>query len=298
MSVTITLEGCREKSSSMSSQMKHVVIYTDGACEPNPGPGGYGIVLIYNGHKKELSGGFRLTTNNRMEIYSAIKGLEALKEPCQVKLYSDSEYVVKAIREGWAKRWKENDWWRTNKERAVNADLWEKLLKLCEIHQVEFDWVKGHAGLPENERCDRLSVIALKKDLLLVDEDYENQPVDTGKNVHINHEGQPCRKCSTPVIKRIPKKPKKTQSYYFAYYFYCPECRSMYFVEEAKCKIDEEMRSQLDVTQVGQPCRKCSTPVVERISKKFNRFLFCPNCKTAYELKVKEQEYAENLTLF
>jgi len=152
--------------------MKEVVIYTDGAAEPNPGPGGYGVVLKYGRQRKELSGGFRLTTNNRMELLAAIAGLEALKEPCQVRLYSDSEYLVKAMTLGWVERWKSKGWKRTKKEKAANPDLWERLLEVSSQHDVEFVWVKGHAGNPENERCDRLSSLALKAPNLPEDAGY------------------------------------------------------------------------------------------------------------------------------
>jgi len=157
----------------MVENRKQVVIYTDGACEGNPGPGGYGVVINHVGRRKELSGGFRLTTNNRMEIYAAIKGLEELNEPCQVTLYSDSEYLVNAMTQGWVLRWRANHWKRNKREKALNVDLWERLLALCERHQVEFVWVKGHAGLRENERCDRLSLEALKRQNLPSDEGYE-----------------------------------------------------------------------------------------------------------------------------
>ncbi len=155
--------------------MKNVAIYTDGACEPNPGPGGYGIVLIYGKNRKEASGGFRLTTNNRMELYAAIRGLELLKEPCHVKLYSDSQYLVKAMQESWPEKWKQKGWKRNKRDKALNPDLWEKLLKLCETHQVEFAWVKGHAGDVENETCDRLSYAALKLPDLPEDEGFGGQ---------------------------------------------------------------------------------------------------------------------------
>lgn len=154
---------------------KEVVIYTDGGCDPNPGRGGYGVVLQYGDRRKELSGGFRLTTNNRMEIYAAIQGLEALKEPCQVTLYSDSEYLVNAMRKGWARRWKARGWMRNSKEKALNPDLWERLLALCEIHQVTFIWVRGHAGDRLNERCDQLSSQALLRSDLPPDEYYEEE---------------------------------------------------------------------------------------------------------------------------
>lgn len=143
--------------------LKKVEIFTDGACSGNPGPGGYGTILRYNGVEKELSGGARETTNNRMELTAAIAGLEALKERCDVTLYSDSKYLVDAINCGWAVRWRENGWMRTKKEKAQNPDLWERLLDLLEYHQVQLVWVKGHAGHPENERCDRLAVMETEK---------------------------------------------------------------------------------------------------------------------------------------
>ncbi|KAF5072968.1 Ribonuclease HI [anaerobic digester metagenome] len=153
--------------------MKSIVIYTDGACSGNPGAGGYGAVMLYGTARKELSGGYRKTTNNRMEVLAVIKGLEALKEPCSVKLYSDSKYVVDAIEKGWAKKWRSQGWMRNNKEKASNVDLWERLLALLEIHQVSFIWVKGHADNPENERCDQLARAAIQKNTLENDENYE-----------------------------------------------------------------------------------------------------------------------------
>ena len=224
----------------MNDKLKHVVVYTDGACDPNPGgPGGYGVVLIHGASRKELSGGFRSTTNNRMEIYAAIKGLEALKTPCSVELYSDSEYLVNAMTRGWAKRWKEKNWWRNRKEKAANSDLWERLLALCDGHQVDFVWVKGHAGEPENERCDRLAFNALQKGGLPPDQAYE-QRSETRSGGKMTRAGQPCRKCGTPVVKRMPgKTSKRGRSYYFEYYLYCPDCRTMYMVEEAKKHFDD-----------------------------------------------------------
>ena len=153
--------------------MKSVVIYTDGACSGNPGAGGYGVVLLYGSARKELSEGYRLTTNNRMEVLAVIKGLEALKEPCEVMLYSDSKYVVDAIEKGWVKRWKANGWYRNKKDKASNVDLWERLLAQLERHQVRFQWVKGHANHPENERCDALARAAIAEGNLLEDESYQ-----------------------------------------------------------------------------------------------------------------------------
>lgn len=154
--------------------MKQVTLYTDGACKNNPGPGGYGAVLMFDTHRKELSAGYRLTTNNRMEVLAAIAGLEALKEPCQVRLVSDSQYLVNAMEQGWARRWQSNGWKRNAKEKAVNPDLWERLLNLCKIHKVKFEWVRGHAGHPENERCDVLATTAAAGSSLAIDEVYES----------------------------------------------------------------------------------------------------------------------------
>lgn len=143
--------------------MKKVEIYTDGACKGNPGPGGWGAILRYNGIEKEISGGDKNTTNNRMEITAVIEALKILKEPCQVDLYSDSQYVCNAISKGWAKKWKLNNWKRNKNEPALNPDLWEILLTLCEKHSLTVNWVRGHAGHPENERCDQLAVAQAKK---------------------------------------------------------------------------------------------------------------------------------------
>jgi len=156
-------------------RLKSVTIYTDGACLGNPGPGGYGVVLLYKGRRKELSGGYRKTTNNRMEIMAEIVGLKALKEKCEATLYSDSEYLVKAITKGWVKRWRKNNWRRNRKEKALNPDLWEQLLQLYEYHQVEFKWVKGHAKSAENNRCDELALEAAQQSNLPVDEGYNER---------------------------------------------------------------------------------------------------------------------------
>jgi ribonuclease HI len=142
---------------------KEITIYTDGACSGNPGPGGYGTVLIYNGTRKELSGGFKNTTNNRMEITAVIKGLEALKQPCKVTVYSDSKYVVDAIEKGWLNNWIKNNWRKSNKEKVLNVNLWQRLLELMAIHDVSFRWVKGHHENEENNRCDQLAVLASKQ---------------------------------------------------------------------------------------------------------------------------------------
>jgi len=156
-------------------QLTNVTIYTDGACIKNPGAGGYGVVLLHGQHRKELSGGFRLTTNNRMEIMAAIVGLQALKTKCAVTVYSDSRYVVDAIMLGWVEKWRANGWKRTKTELASNSDLWELLFQLCLKHEVKFVWVKGHAGNPGNERCDALSVQAAQMNNLPADTQYESE---------------------------------------------------------------------------------------------------------------------------
>lgn len=156
-----------------NAKLPQVIIYTDGACIGNPGPGGYGVVLLYREHRKELSGGFRFTTNNRMEILAAIVGLKALKTRCNVTIYSDSRYLVDAIMLGWAERWRANGWKRTKTEMVINSDLWKQLLELCSQHQVKFVWVQGHTGNPENEKCDRLATQAAQQANLPPDEQYE-----------------------------------------------------------------------------------------------------------------------------
>ncbi len=143
--------------------MKTVTIYTDGACSGNPGPGGWGCILEYQGREKELSGGEKSTTNNRMELTAVIRGLEALKEPCTVELYSDSKYVIDALEKGWAVSWQRRGWIKSDKKPALNPDLWETLLALTQKHTVHYHWVKGHAQNAKNNRCDELAVGEWKK---------------------------------------------------------------------------------------------------------------------------------------
>ena len=138
--------------------MKKIEIFTDGACSGNPGVGGWGAILRFGEHVKELSGGEENTTNNRMELTAVIQALKALKEPCEVVLTTDSKYVSDAVTLGWAETWRKNGWRKADKKPALNVDLWEQLLDLLGIHKVTFNWVKGHAGHPENERCDQLAV--------------------------------------------------------------------------------------------------------------------------------------------
>lgn len=144
----------------MKEMKKHVELFTDGACSGNPGKGGWGAVLRYGQSERELSGGEKSTTNNRMELTAVIMGLKALKEPCHVTLTTDSKYVSDGLSKGWARSWQKNGWRKADKKPALNPDLWEELLRLIDIHDVDIVWVKGHAGHPENERCDRLAVKA------------------------------------------------------------------------------------------------------------------------------------------
>ena len=143
--------------------MKTVTLYTDGACSGNPGPGGWGAILEFNGIEKELSGGESSTTNNRMELIAVISGLQALKEPCRVELYSDSKYVIDGLSKGWAAGWQKNGWRKADKKPALNPDLWEILLTLTQKHQLTYHWVKGHADNPKNNRCDELAVAESQK---------------------------------------------------------------------------------------------------------------------------------------
>lgn len=229
--------------------LKRIAIYTDGAAEPNPGPAGYGVVLKYKSNRKELSEGFQISTNNRMELLAIIVGLEALAERCCVTLYSDSKYVVDAVNNGSLFKWRDKNWWRTRTARVKNIDLWQRFLEVYEKHKVTLRWIKGHAGNPENERCDKLAVAAAQKKQRQVDSGYVNAekdvPLVTSRDEHsrckVKHkeEGELCRKCGTPVEKRTPKKKHKSkQSYYYEWYLYCPGCKTMYMVEDAKRVID------------------------------------------------------------
>ena len=143
--------------------MKQVTIYTDGACSGNPGPGGWGAVLLYGAHRRELSGGEAQTTNNRMELTEVIEALALLKEPCIVELWSDSKYVIDGLSKGWAKGWQKRGWIKSDKKPALNPDLWERLLALCDVHTLHYHWVKGHADTVENNRCDEMAVAQSRK---------------------------------------------------------------------------------------------------------------------------------------
>ena len=155
--------------------MKKVDIFTDGACSGNPGAGGYGVILRYMGKEKELSGGERNTTNNRMELMAAIDSLGLLKEPCNVELYSDSKYLTDAINKNWLSGWVKNGWRKSDKKPVLNVDLWKRMLELTDTHNVSFIWVKGHAGNEFNEICDRLAVSAYTDNPQHVDAEYEKE---------------------------------------------------------------------------------------------------------------------------
>ncbi len=205
-------------------KLPEVVMYTDGACSGNPGPGGYGTVLFYKDKKRELSGGFRRTTNNRMEMTACIEGLKALKKPCAVTLFSDSSYVVNAMEKGWAKRWKAKGWQRTPEQKAVNADLWQQMLELCEKHRVAFNWVKGHAGNEHNELCDRLAVEAASESELPRDEGYEQAEKEKKEKK---------KKAKEKGKKSGKEKETETQAS-AAHDLECPECGAPMELREGK----------------------------------------------------------------
>ena len=152
--------------------MKQVTIHTDGAAKGNPGPGGFGVVMQYNGRRGEICGGFERTTNNRMELLAAIRGLEALREPCRVSLHSDSRYLVDAMTKGWLRGWKARGWTRGKGQHLKNTDLWKRLASAAAPHEMEWKWLKGHAGHAENERCDELADAAARADRLAVDDGF------------------------------------------------------------------------------------------------------------------------------
>ncbi len=155
-----------------------IEIYTDGACTGNPGPGGYGVIVVQAGQRRELSQGYRLTTNNRMELMAAIAGLKAIAPGERVRLHTDSKYLADAINLGWVDIWRVKKWKKTGKGKLLNPDLWQELSELLDQHEVELIWVKGHAGHPENERCDQLAVQAARQKNLLIDSGYEKSQED------------------------------------------------------------------------------------------------------------------------
>lgn len=233
-------------------EIPEVNLYSDGGAEPNPGNGGYGVIMSYKGIKREFSQGYELTTNNRMELMGVIFGLERLKTKSVVNVFTDSRYVIDGIEKGWAERWKSKNGYRTRTKKAINYDLWDKLLTLISAHQkVVFNWVKGHAGHLENERCDELALAALRGKTLLVDTGYKPAQLQCDeiieedyiqasvRKIKITAEGDCCRKCGTSVIKKPTKKKvaKPGQTYYYEYFLLCPSCKTMYLLEDAKREI-------------------------------------------------------------
>lgn len=229
-----------------------VEIYSDGWSKPNPGRWGYWVILHYKWVKKEFYQGYKLTTNNRMELTWVITWLQKLSTKAKVKIYTDSQYTINWIEKWWAKKWKDNNWYRTKSEKAINHDLWEILLDLVEKHDVKFHWVKWHNGHIENERCDELATLAMTMENLLEDINYINSTEDielfpsnsivinktVDKNLKITKPWDSCRKCNTPVEKKQPKSKKaKPWSYYYEYYLLCPSCKTMYFLDDAKIYI-------------------------------------------------------------
>lgn len=237
------------------NEIPEVNLYSDGGAEPNPGKGGFGVIMSYKGIKREFSQGYELTTNNRMELMGVIYGLERLKTKSIVNVFTDSRYVIDGIEKGWAERWKSKNWYRTRTEKAINHDLWERLLTLISAQQkVTFHWVKGHAGHLENERCDELALAALRGDNLQVDACYQPTQLQSDelnegdyiqssvRKIKVTEEGDPCKKCGTSVVKKPTRKKvaKPGQTYYYEYFLLCPSCKTMYLLEEAKRDITNQ----------------------------------------------------------
>ncbi len=236
------------------TKIPNIELFSDGGASPNPGKGGFGVILSYKGIQKEFFRGYKLTTNNRMELMGVIFGLEKLKTKSNVQVFTDSKYVIDGITKGWAEKWRKNNWIRKKDTKAINSDLWERLLNVISKHNVQFNWIKGHSGHIKNERCDILATNAINSNKLLDDLGYEPNETDLSKktrkenncnyrsNCKIEKEGDLCRKCGNPVIKKIPKrkKRKKNQTYYFEYYLFCPFCKTMYMTEDGKREIIAE----------------------------------------------------------
>jgi len=228
----------------MNKILPEVQIYSDWGANPNPGPGAYGVIMKYWNHQKDFSQGYKMTTNNRMELLWAITGLQKLKTRSRVVLTTDSRYTINGIEKWWAKKWKANNWFRTGTQKAQNWDLWEILLREVEKHDVKFEWIKWHTGHIENELCDQLATHAMKRDDLLIDEWYIeafNSLPFQGKGVikidsDAEKTGTQCKKCNHELIKKYPKHTKKTleKQYYYEYYYHCESCRTNYMLEEAK----------------------------------------------------------------
>ncbi len=227
-----------------------VHIFSDGWANPNPGPGGYGVILKCGEHQKDISEGYKKTTNNRMELRWVIAWLQSLKKSSKVIITTDSQYTINGIKKWWAKKWQSNNWFRTKSQKAQNWDLWEVLLAEIEKHSVTFEWIKWHTGHFENEICDELATLAMKRNDLLEDIWYVEAPVssqtslipwskkNTSKTASVPWEKiwQSCKKCEAELEKKIPKHSKKTleKQYYYEYYHHCPSCKTNYMLEAAK----------------------------------------------------------------
>lgn len=237
------------------TEIPNIELHSDGGAEPNPGKSGFGVILGYKGKQKEFYRGYELSTNNRMELMGVIFGLEQLKTKSNVQVFTDSQYVIDGITKGWAAKWKSNGWQRTKKQKAVNSDLWDRLLNAIAEHNVEFNWIKGHAGHTENERCDTLANMGINSKEVLEDIGYEPKENDTTEgtrahvysnkknNTKIEKEGDNCRKCGDSVVKKNRKENKKIkphQTYYFEYVLWCPSCKTMYMTEDAKREVNKE----------------------------------------------------------
>jgi ribonuclease HI len=219
-------------------ELPEIELFTDGGAEPNPGKGGFGCILTYKGRQKEFFAGYEFTTNNRMELMAVIFGLEKIKTKAKVKVYSDSKYVVDGIEKGWAVNWERKNWIRKKGNLVLNKDLWERLLDVIDKHEVVFNWVRGHAGHIENERCDVLANLGINSENKIKDEGYLDylENIEYYREQKIENVGDKCRKCGESVIKKSPKKKriKANQSFYYEYYLYCPSCKAMYMTEDGK----------------------------------------------------------------
>ena len=222
-----------------------LTIHTDGACDPNPGPGGYGVVILDEGSRIEYFQGFSLTTNNRMELMGPIVALQALGDRRKVRIVSDSKYVVNGVARRWAYKWRDAKWVGKAGRKVPNHDLWARLLDLLDAHEVDFEWTKGHSSNSLNNRADALSYKAIEGNDLVEDEGYLTSLEDRKLNSRkITTVGQPCKKCRSPVIKKRPKrKLKSDQKFYFEYYLICPSCNTIYMVESAKRLLDKISRA-------------------------------------------------------
>jgi len=226
----------------------HVTIYATGRARLNPGPGGYGVVLLYGQNRKELSRSFELTTINRAHLFAVIAGLEALSKPCQVFLYNTSQYVIDAVENGSVFRLRNNEWKTLMGEKTKNSDLWERFATAFEKHDIELIRIKKGSSVPDYERCDELAIEAIESADKFCDVGYlpngddqitqlaNIQSLGTKSKITHTQVGEACRKCGTAIIRRNPKrkKLKQKQTYYYEWYLYCPNCKAMYMVEEAK----------------------------------------------------------------